>query len=89
VPYLVEAALQVDPAAQIVLCAGAPDTPEIAEEVFRRCDPAAVIERTKERIAGVSARASMFWSASVIASPMFCSWSASRRKSAPSACSAC
>ena len=33
VPYLVEAALEVDPAAQIVLCAGAPDTPEIAEEV--------------------------------------------------------
>jgi starch synthase len=33
VPYLVEAALAVDPAAQIVLCAGAPDTPEIAEEV--------------------------------------------------------
>jgi alpha-maltose-1-phosphate synthase len=33
VPYLVEAALQVDPAAQIVLCAGAPDTPEIANEV--------------------------------------------------------
>jgi starch synthase len=33
VPYLVEAALQVEPAAQIVLCAGAPDTPEIAEEV--------------------------------------------------------
>ena len=33
VPYLVEAALQIDPAAQIVLCAGAPDTPEIAEEV--------------------------------------------------------
>jgi len=33
VPYLVEAALQIDPAAQIVLCAGAPDTPDIAEEV--------------------------------------------------------
>jgi len=33
VPYLVEAALAVDPAAQIVLCAGAPDTPEIADEV--------------------------------------------------------
>ncbi len=33
VPYLVEAALDIDPAAQIVLCAGAPDTPEIAEEV--------------------------------------------------------
>ena len=33
VPYLVEAALAVDPSAQIVLCAGAPDTPEIAAEV--------------------------------------------------------
>jgi alpha-maltose-1-phosphate synthase len=35
VPYLVEAALQVDAEAQLVLCAGAPDTPEIAEEVRR------------------------------------------------------
>jgi starch synthase len=33
VPYLVRAALDVDPAAQIVLCAGAPDTPEIGAEV--------------------------------------------------------
>jgi starch synthase len=33
VPYLVDAALQFDPAAQLVLCAGAPDTPEIAAEV--------------------------------------------------------
>src|SRR6185369_16803463 len=33
VPYLVEAALQVDRSAQIVLCAGAPDTPEIADEM--------------------------------------------------------
>ena len=33
VPYLVEAGLRVDPRAQLVLCAGAPDTPEIAEEV--------------------------------------------------------
>jgi starch synthase len=33
VPYLVEAALELDPAAQLVLCAGAPDTPEIADEV--------------------------------------------------------
>ena len=33
VPYLVEAALEVDTSAQIVLCAGAPDTPEIAAEV--------------------------------------------------------
>jgi alpha-maltose-1-phosphate synthase len=33
VPYLVEAALALDPAAQLVLCAGAPDTAEIAEQV--------------------------------------------------------
>jgi alpha-maltose-1-phosphate synthase len=33
VPYLVDAALDFDPAAQLVLCAGAPDTPEIAAEV--------------------------------------------------------
>jgi starch synthase len=33
VPYLVEAALDIDRAAQIVLCAGAPDTREIADEV--------------------------------------------------------
>jgi starch synthase len=33
VPYLVEAAHAVDPGAQIVLCAGAPDTPEIGAEV--------------------------------------------------------
>jgi starch synthase len=30
--HLVAAAHQIDPAAQVVLCAGAPDTPEIAEE---------------------------------------------------------
>jgi starch synthase len=30
--HLIEAAHQMDPAAQLVLCAGAPDTPEIAEE---------------------------------------------------------
>ena len=35
VPYLLEAALRFDPAAQLVLCAGAPDTPEIAAEVER------------------------------------------------------
>src|SRR6185503_16083418 len=33
VPYLLDAALQFDDAAQLVLCAGAPDTPEIAAEV--------------------------------------------------------
>jgi starch synthase len=38
VPYLVEAALQFDPAAQLVLCAGAPDTPEIAAEVSEKVD---------------------------------------------------
>ena len=38
VPYLVEAALQFDPAAQLVLCAGAPDTPEIAAEVEQKVE---------------------------------------------------
>jgi alpha-maltose-1-phosphate synthase len=33
VPYLVDAALRFDESAQLVLCAGAPDTPEIAAEV--------------------------------------------------------
>jgi starch synthase len=32
-PYLLRAARSFDPAAQLVLCAGAPDTPEIAAEV--------------------------------------------------------
>jgi starch synthase len=36
VPYLVDAALQFDESAQLVLCAGAPDTPDIAEEVSSR-----------------------------------------------------
>ena len=35
VPHLLEAALELDPAAQLVLCAGAPDTPEIGEQVRR------------------------------------------------------
>ncbi|GAA3630351.1 glycogen synthase [Lentzea roselyniae] len=35
VGHLVAAAHHIDPAAQIVLCAGAPDTPEIAEETKR------------------------------------------------------
>jgi alpha-maltose-1-phosphate synthase len=33
VAHLARAAQQIDPAAQVVLCAGAPDTPEIAAEV--------------------------------------------------------
>jgi alpha-maltose-1-phosphate synthase len=36
VPHLLEAALAFDPAAQLVLCAGSPDTPEIGAEVARR-----------------------------------------------------
>jgi starch synthase len=35
VPYLLEAALEFEPRAQLVLCAGAPDTPEIGAEVER------------------------------------------------------
>jgi alpha-maltose-1-phosphate synthase len=35
VPYLLEAALAFDPRAQLVVCAGAPDTPEIGAEVER------------------------------------------------------
>jgi starch synthase len=38
VPYLVDAALRFDEAAQLVLCAGAPDTPEIAAEVASKVD---------------------------------------------------
>ena len=37
-PYLLDAALEFDPAAQLVLCAGAPDTPEIEAEVVQRVD---------------------------------------------------
>jgi starch synthase len=36
VPLLLRAAERFDPAAQLVLCAGAPDTPEIAAEVSER-----------------------------------------------------
>jgi starch synthase len=35
VTYLLDAALRIDPAAQLVLCAGAPDTAELADEVAR------------------------------------------------------
>lgn len=34
-PYLLEAARRLDPDVQLILCAGAPDTPEILEEVQR------------------------------------------------------
>ncbi len=39
--YLCDAALEIDPAAQLVLCAGAPDTPEIGAEI------AAKVERVR------------------------------------------
>ena len=38
VPYLLDAALSFDPRAQLVLCAGAPDTPEIGAEVAARVE---------------------------------------------------
>ncbi len=38
VEYLLEAARSFDPSAQLVLCAGAPDTPELGAEVARRVD---------------------------------------------------
>jgi alpha-maltose-1-phosphate synthase len=38
VAHLLRAALEFDPAAQLVLCAGAPDTPEIAREVADAVD---------------------------------------------------
>ncbi len=36
--YLCDAALSIDPAAQIVLCAGSPDTPEIEDEIAEKVD---------------------------------------------------
>jgi alpha-maltose-1-phosphate synthase len=36
VPHLLDAALAIDPAAQLVLCAGAPDTPELGREVAEK-----------------------------------------------------
>ena len=38
VPYLLDAALEFAPVAQLVLCAGAPDTPEIGAEVEQRVE---------------------------------------------------
>lgn len=45
--HLLDAARLFDPAAQVVLCAGAPDTPEVGEEVRGR------VERLAEERAGV------------------------------------
>jgi starch synthase len=38
VSHLLDAVLQVDPAYQVVLCAGAPDTPEIGQEVEEKVE---------------------------------------------------
>jgi starch synthase len=57
VPHLVRAAHQFDPAAQLVLCAGAPDTPEIAAEV------SAGVDRLK------TARDGVFWIAEMLPKP--------------------
>ncbi|GAB2929463.1 glycogen synthase [Rhodococcus aerolatus] len=43
VGHLVAAAHQLDPAVQLVLCAGAPDTPEIAAETRRAVDELAAV----------------------------------------------
>ncbi|MFC7892186.1 glycogen synthase [Streptomyces sp. NPDC057381] len=47
VPHLLRAARAIDPAAQVVLCAGAPDTPEIDQE-FR--DLFAALSRAREGV---------------------------------------
>jgi starch synthase len=47
VPHLLDAALALDPAAQLVLCAGAPDTPELGREV------AAKVERVRQERGGI------------------------------------
>ena len=47
VPYLLDAALALDPAAQLVLCAGAPDTPELGREV------AAKVDRVRQERGGI------------------------------------
>jgi starch synthase len=47
VPHLLDAALAIDPAAQLVLCAGAPDTPELGREV------AAKVARVREERGGI------------------------------------
>ena len=45
--HLLEAAPAIDPEAQLVLCAGAPDTPEIALETAARME--AVRTRARQR----------------------------------------
>lgn len=46
-PYLLEAARRLDPDVQLILCAGAPDTPEILEEVQKGV---AVLQEEREGV---------------------------------------
>jgi starch synthase len=55
--HLVDAAPRVDREAQIVLCAGAPDTPELGAEL---CERVAELERTRGRV---------FWISEMLARP--------------------
>jgi alpha-maltose-1-phosphate synthase len=57
VTYALDAALQFDPSAQFVLCAGAPDTPEIAAEIESK------VERVR------SERGNMIWIAEMLPRP--------------------
>jgi starch synthase len=47
VPHLLDAALALDPRAQLILCAGAPDTPELGREV------AAKVEKVRQERGGI------------------------------------
>jgi starch synthase len=47
VPHLLDAALALDPAAQLVLCAGAPDTPELGREVTQK------VEKVRQERGGI------------------------------------
>ena len=51
VAHLLEAARSFDPAAQFVLCAGAPDTPELGAEVARRV---AALEAERDRVVWIA-----------------------------------
>ena len=55
--HLLDAALEIDPAATLVLCAGAPDTPEIGAEI------AAQVERVR------AARSNVVWIAEMLPRP--------------------
>jgi alpha-maltose-1-phosphate synthase len=47
VPHLLDAALALDPAAQLILCAGAPDTPELGREVTQK------VEKVRQERGGI------------------------------------